>query len=761
MVRFLKFILLFAIFFTSLTNATPIISLSSDKFYPGDPVKIKVTNLPGNTQDWITLVSVNAPASKYGEWTYTKGVAQGTWTFTAPQKPGDYEVRVFFDFPAGGETIHARAAVRVTEQNQESLTTAEGVNETAGNAGNDQPEIRLSTKIIPAGSHLKVEVSNLPGNPQDWVTFVRADATAQTYGTWWEYTKGVSTWRGTFMTPLSPGYYEVRVFYDYPDGGMLIRARKQVQVIAADTNQAQAIPEEAQHRCAPRELGTAYDTNQGRLYCQITEVGMDCRAADTELEACGRVMNLTFEGVSVLDDEGRTLVGDVFENGTVGSARMLLNSECNIYSGSWRQPNGRFVHLEATPVADPKPLAAPVTADNSCTVVNLGKHYWSSFGEYECRVVGARLKCCRLGSHPSQMDCSRTQAMNLGLSKNNQEVVGELITDRRYDAVVIAVDERCNLTGGIISSCGAPRAERELGMLFDPRRAPLDQSKPEVQHHIGMFYLQIKRPVDALPHLSTAAEKGHADAQFQLAVLLENAAGEPEKGRDRRIEQDVARATELYASAAAQGHQQAKASLERRRAQRAQFDAIIKGATQGDAEAQYRVSLFYRSGKLVTYDAEQFLFWSEKAAQQEHPAALLDVGSVYHLQPHDERERALGLSYIERSAELGNPYAYIKLGTIAFSKNRKYKDNLTFYANYKEARKWLQLAIASTNEWAAARAKKQLAYYEEARDEHDYREWLKSPAGKRAQARWAQELEQMQNQQRIAQDNANLGLPYP
>jgi hypothetical protein len=115
MVARLKFILLAACLFVSFANATPVITLSADKFSPGESILVKEINLPGNPQDWLTLVKVDVPASEFGEWFYTKGVTEGSWTFSAPKRPGDYEVRVFFDYPAGGETMHARAPMEVEE----------------------------------------------------------------------------------------------------------------------------------------------------------------------------------------------------------------------------------------------------------------------------------------------------------------------------------------------------------------------------------------------------------------------------------------------------------------------------------------------------------------------------------------------------------------------------------------------------------------------------------------------------------------------
>ena len=136
MVTLLKFIILTTLLFTSLANATPVITLSADNFSPGESILIKVTNLPGNPQDWLTLVKVDAPASIYGEWSYTKGVTEGSWTFSAPKRAGDYEVRVFFDYPAGGETIHARAPVKVEE-----VSTTESTKVSANTASEEKKQV--------------------------------------------------------------------------------------------------------------------------------------------------------------------------------------------------------------------------------------------------------------------------------------------------------------------------------------------------------------------------------------------------------------------------------------------------------------------------------------------------------------------------------------------------------------------------------------------------------------------------------------------
>ena len=92
----------------------PRIVLASDIVRTGQPVAITVSELPGNPQDWVTLIEASRPDSEFGVWEYTKGVQQGTWQFTAGNV-GDYEVRVYFDWPKGKYVVKARASITITE----------------------------------------------------------------------------------------------------------------------------------------------------------------------------------------------------------------------------------------------------------------------------------------------------------------------------------------------------------------------------------------------------------------------------------------------------------------------------------------------------------------------------------------------------------------------------------------------------------------------------------------------------------------------
>ncbi len=77
-----------------------------------EQVSINYSGLPGNQNDWITLVRSTDPDTTYGEWFYTYGQKSGVYTFKAVE-PGDYEVRIYFDWPNGGYVVQKRIKITV------------------------------------------------------------------------------------------------------------------------------------------------------------------------------------------------------------------------------------------------------------------------------------------------------------------------------------------------------------------------------------------------------------------------------------------------------------------------------------------------------------------------------------------------------------------------------------------------------------------------------------------------------------------------
>ena len=68
--------------------------------------------MPGQAQDWITLVAANAADAAFGERFFTNGARSGLLEFKG-MPAGKYEVRAFFGDPASGNTIRARLPAEV------------------------------------------------------------------------------------------------------------------------------------------------------------------------------------------------------------------------------------------------------------------------------------------------------------------------------------------------------------------------------------------------------------------------------------------------------------------------------------------------------------------------------------------------------------------------------------------------------------------------------------------------------------------------
>ncbi|HEX5760402.1 MAG TPA: hypothetical protein VF121_14530 [Thermoanaerobaculia bacterium] len=76
-------------------------------------VVVRWKEMPGNEGDWISIQPVGAPDDSYGAtWTYTGGKREGTYE-AGQLAPGEYEVRVYYDWPNGGFNVRERVRFRV------------------------------------------------------------------------------------------------------------------------------------------------------------------------------------------------------------------------------------------------------------------------------------------------------------------------------------------------------------------------------------------------------------------------------------------------------------------------------------------------------------------------------------------------------------------------------------------------------------------------------------------------------------------------
>jgi hypothetical protein len=82
---------------------------------------------------------------------------------------------------------------------------------------------RTQKNVYKPGEPIVVEFSGLPGYETDWITIVSAAVSDTTYNEWY-YTDGKQSGYMTFKG-LSAGTYEVRVYFNWSEGGYKVRDR--------------------------------------------------------------------------------------------------------------------------------------------------------------------------------------------------------------------------------------------------------------------------------------------------------------------------------------------------------------------------------------------------------------------------------------------------------------------------------------------------------------------------------------------------------
>ncbi|MDJ0927912.1 MAG: hypothetical protein QNJ73_09700 [Gammaproteobacteria bacterium] len=209
---------LFAVTSTAV-HAEPQVELTGDTFAAGQTITVQVTGLPGNPQDWVALSQAGQADNQYVAYKYSNSVTEGTWEFTA-STPGDYEVRVYLNWPDGGYNPVLRRPIKV-------VSTAAAVE--AGLVG--KPQVQLSARTFTPREPIEVTVTGFPGNAKDWVAIAKAGSADNSYVDY-DYTNGVT--EGTWTYNVSqPGDYEVRVYLNWPDGGYNPVVRVPITVGAA------------------------------------------------------------------------------------------------------------------------------------------------------------------------------------------------------------------------------------------------------------------------------------------------------------------------------------------------------------------------------------------------------------------------------------------------------------------------------------------------------------------------------------------------
>jgi len=169
-------------------------------------VKVHWQNTPGNQQDWITVVPKGTPDDVWGNWIYLKGKTSGTFV-VQDLAPGQYEARLYLDWPKGKFDVVERADFSVDPP---AMVVNEG-------------RYLSVPGLVSRGSPVVIKWFGAPGNMQDWITVVPQGTPDKEWGQWM-YLKGKTS--GTFAAQIpEPGKYEVRIYFDWPNGGFKVVER--------------------------------------------------------------------------------------------------------------------------------------------------------------------------------------------------------------------------------------------------------------------------------------------------------------------------------------------------------------------------------------------------------------------------------------------------------------------------------------------------------------------------------------------------------
>ena len=177
-----------------------VLSPDKDVYAPDETITVNYSGMPGNTQDWITVVGVQSPDDSYGEYYYTDGNTEGSMEFGGLE-PGSFEVRAFHDWPAGGYEIKARYPLVVE----------------AGAEG-DLPRLILRQENFAPGEIVTVRFSVPPGFPAyGWTGIVSSalphgnESRNRANTTVFKLLEDRTSGELSFKAPAEPGSYDVRL----------------------------------------------------------------------------------------------------------------------------------------------------------------------------------------------------------------------------------------------------------------------------------------------------------------------------------------------------------------------------------------------------------------------------------------------------------------------------------------------------------------------------------------------------------------------
>ncbi|MBF0277046.1 MAG: pentapeptide repeat-containing protein [SAR324 cluster bacterium] len=196
---------------TSSSMGNPSIRLQKQTFTVGEPVVVTYENLPGNSQDWVSVTAASKPDNQYDKWTYTQGKKNGTFE-VSDLPPGSYQARLYLNWPAGQYNVQGRVSFEITAQAP------------APQAGPSMASLRLDKSAFMPNEEIRVYFtasSNYAANA--WVGIIPSsvahgsEAENDKYDLSYQYLEKRSSGTLTFKAPAQNGSYDFRM--NDADGG--------------------------------------------------------------------------------------------------------------------------------------------------------------------------------------------------------------------------------------------------------------------------------------------------------------------------------------------------------------------------------------------------------------------------------------------------------------------------------------------------------------------------------------------------------------
>ena len=204
-----------------------------------------------------------------------------------------------------------------------------------------------------------------------------------------------------------------------------------------------------------------------------------------------------------------------------------------------------------------------------------------------------------------------------------------------------------------------------------------------------------------IPSLKALAEKGNAEAEFQLAEKYYYGEGieidyaQSFKWASRSAAQDNPKAKYRLGSLHIQGRGVAKDENKAKALFKESKIGLLNLAGRNDPQAQAFLGVMYNRGMGVEQDFKEAVKWYRKAAEQGNAVAQYNLGQMYREGQGVEQDFKEAVKWYRKAAEQGDVDAQYNLGVMYATGRGVEKDE-------EEAIKWLRKAAEQGNKPAKA-----------------------------------------------------------